>query len=196
MVIKTRKIYNCISIVPNLMLLKYFIITFLCVLLLSCAKPREKMQTNILLETSLGNMTVQLFDDKAPITARNFKMLVEKKFYDGTIFHRVIKNFMAQGGDPTGTGTGGPGYLINDEFHPSLKHDRQGLFSMANAGPNTGGSQFFITLAPAPWLDRKHSIFGEVTQGLDVLEKIGSVDTDEHDRPIHDVVIKQMVIIS
>ncbi len=118
------------------------------------------METMIELDTSMGKMTVKLYDNLVPRTAGNFKKLVEQGYYDSTIFHRIIKNFMIQGGDPTGTGTGGPGYTVPDEFHPSLKHDRKGLLSMANAGPNTGGSQFFITLVPTPWLDGKHAIFG------------------------------------
>ena len=109
-----------------------------------------------------------MFADKAPKTVNNFVFLARQGFYDGIIFHRVIDNFMAQGGDPTGTGTGGPGYKFQDEFHPSLKHDKPGMLSMANAGPNTNGSQFFITHVPTPWLDNKHSVFGQVKEGIDV----------------------------
>lgn len=149
----------------------------------------------ILLETTMGNMKIKLYDDKAPMTAKNFRDLVQKGFYDGTIFHRVIKNFMIQGGDPTGTGMGGPGYEIKDEFGPGLKHNKKGLLSMANAGPNTGGSQFFITLVPTPWLDGKHAIFGELVEGVDVLEKIGNTPTDANDRPKTEVkIIKASVI--
>lgn len=155
-----------------------------------------KMAENlILLETTMGNMKIKLYEDKAPMTSKNFKDLVQKGFYDGTIFHRVIKNFMIQGGDPTGTGMGGPGYEIKDEFGQSLKHDRKGILSMANAGPNTGGSQFFITLVPTPWLDGKHAIFGEVVEGIDVLEKIGNTPTKPGDRPITEVkIIKASVV--
>lgn len=146
-------------------------------------------------ETSKGEFTVELFQDKAPITTKNFIDLANKKVYDGLIFHRVIKDFMIQGGDPKGNGTGGPGYTIPDEFHPDLKHDGVGVLSMANAGPNTGGSQFFITLAPTPWLDKKHSVFGKVVSGLDVVKTIGNVKTGAMDKPVEDVVIKKITII-
>jgi cyclophilin family peptidyl-prolyl cis-trans isomerase len=128
------------------------------------------------METELGTMVIRLFADKAPRTVNNFVFLAREGYYDGTIFHRVIKDFMAQGGDPTGTGTGGPGYRFNDEFHAELRHDRPGKVSMANAGPNTNGSQFFITYAATPWLDRKHSVFGEIAEGFDVLNSIPSRD--------------------
>lgn len=146
-------------------------------------------------ETSKGDFTVELFQDKAPITTKNFIDLTNKKVYDGLIFHRVIKDFMIQGGDPKGNGTGGPGYTIPDEFHPDLKHDAAGVLSMANAGPNTGGSQFFITLAPTPWLDKKHSVFGKVVSGLDVVKNIGNVKTGAMDKPVEAVVIKKITII-
>lgn len=146
-------------------------------------------------ETSKGDVTVELFEDKAPITTKNFIDLTNKKFYDGLIFHRVIKDFMIQGGDPKGNGTGGPDYTIPDEFSPDLKHDTAGILSMANAGPNTGGSQFFITLAPTPWLDKKHSVFGKVTSGLDVVKAIGLVKTGSMDKPVEDVVIKKITIV-
>lgn len=145
-------------------------------------------------ETSKGVFKVELFEDKAPITAGNFITLINKKFYDGVIFHRVIDGFMIQGGDPKGTGTGGPGYTIPDEFHPDLKHSGAGMLSMANAGPNTGGSQFFITLAPTPWLDNRHAIFGKVIEGLDVVQAIGKVKTGPMDRPVDEVVIKKITI--
>ena len=155
----------------------------------------EKKNTIIELETTKGTMKIELYDDKAPKTAKNFRDLVEKGFYDGVIFHRVIANFMIQGGDPTGTGTGGPGYEIPDEFAPGLQHNKKGLLSMANSGPNTGGSQFFITLAPAPWLDGKHAIFGEVISGEDVLGVLGSLDVDGQDRPTTEVkIIKASVV--
>jgi cyclophilin family peptidyl-prolyl cis-trans isomerase len=124
------------------------------------------------IETDKGKMTIELFADKAPHTVNNFVFLAREGFYNGTIFHRVIADFMAQGGDPTGTGRGGPGYRFADEFHPDLKHDRPGRLSMANAGPNTNGSQFFITHVPTPWLDGKHSVFGQVIEGMDVLLSI------------------------
>lgn len=153
------------------------------------------MNTIVELETSMGTMKIELYDDKAPKTAKNFKDLVEKGFYDGTIFHRVIKDFMIQGGDPTGTGTGGPGYNIKDEFGPGLKHDKKGILSMANSGPDTGGSQFFILLVPTPWLDGKHAIFGALTEGMDVLDKIGSTPTGAGDKPKTEVkIIKARVV--
>lgn len=139
------------------------------------------------MKTSMGEIKIKLYTDKAPITAGNFKELVEKGFFNGIIFHRVIDGFMIQGGDPTGTGTGGSGKVIKDEFAPGLKHDKKGMLSMANAGPNTGTSQFFITLAPTPWLDGKHAIFGEVIEGMDIVEKIGKTKTDGRDKPVTDV---------
>lgn len=144
-------------------------------------------------ETNLGSFSVELFEDRAPTTAGNFKKLTEDGYYDGIIFHRIIDGFMIQGGDPTGTGTGGPGYTIEDEFHPELRHDGAGVLSMANAGPNTGGSQFFITLAETPWLDGKHAVFGKVVEGMDVIRSIGSVATGAGDRPVEEV---QMINVS
>ncbi len=155
----------------------------------------EDMNTIVELETSMGVMKIELFDDKAPKTVKNFKDLVEKGFYDGTIFHRVIKNFMIQGGDPTGTGMGGPGYKIDDEFGAGLKHSKKGILSMANSGPNTGGSQFFITLVPTAWLDGKHAIFGELIEGQDVLDKIGSTPTGPGDKPKTEVKIVKAKIV-
>jgi cyclophilin family peptidyl-prolyl cis-trans isomerase len=137
----------------------------------------------VTIQTSLGTMRAEIFQDKAPVTAKNFLTLVNKGFYNGLTFHRVIPGFMIQGGDPKGDGTGGPGYKIPDEFHPSLKHDSPGIFSMANAGPNTGGSQFFITVAPTPWLNGKHAIFGKLIGGQDVAQKIVGVPRDGQDRP-------------
>lgn len=145
--------------------------------------------------TNLGDFTAELFEDKAPKTAANFISLVKKGFYDGVLFHRVIDDFMIQGGDPTGTGMGGPGYSIDDEFGPGLAHDSEGILSMANAGPNTGGSQFFITLVPTPWLDGHHAIFGKITEGMDVVHKIGSTPTDFADRPLLDVVMEKVEIL-
>lgn len=145
--------------------------------------------------TNLGDFTAELFEDKAPKTAANFISLVKKGFYDGVLFHRVIDDFMIQGGDPTGTGMGGPGYSIDDEFGPGLAHNSEGILSMANAGPNTGGSQFFITLVPTPWLDGHHAIFGKITEGMDVVHKIGSTPTDFADRPLKDVVMEKVEIL-
>ncbi len=160
------------------------------------ADVEVSMNTIVELETTMGNMKIKLYDDKAPKTAKNFRDLVEKGFYDGTIFHRVIKNFMIQGGDPTGTGTGGPGYKIPDEFGAGLKHSKKGILSMANAGPNSGGSQFFIILAPTSWLDGKHAIFGELIEGIDVLDKIGTTPTGQGDRPKTEVKIVKAKIVS
>ncbi len=126
--------------------------------------------------TKRGTIRIQLFDDKAPRTCENFEKLASKGFYNGLTFHRVIADFMVQGGCPDGTGTGGPGYEFNDEFHRDLKHDKPGVLSMANAGPNTNGSQFFITHVPTPWLDRKHSVFGQVIEGQDVVNQIRQGD--------------------
>jgi len=143
-------------------------------------------------ETSMGNFTIELFEQQVPKTVDNFAKLAEKNFYDGVIFHRVIDGFMIQGGDPTGTGRGGPGYQFEDEFHPELKHSSEGILSMANAGPNTNGSQFFITLGPTPHLDRRHSVFGKVVEGMDVVKKIGKTPTKPGDRPVTDVVMKKV----
>ena len=142
------------------------------------------------MRTSAGDITIELFDDKAPKTVENFLSLVDKKYYNGLHFHRVIKDFMLQGGCPNSkdpnnpkSGMGGPGYQIKCEFHPELKHDRPGLLSMANAGPNTGGSQFFLTTVPTPWLDGAHAIFGEVTKGMQIVQKIENCKTGHMDRP-------------
>ena len=148
----------------------------------------------VTIQTNHGTITAEMLADAAPKTAANFIELAKKGFYDGVIFHRVIDGFMIQGGDPTGTGRGGPGYSIPDEFGPGLEHDAEGLFSMANAGPNTGGSQFFITLAATPWLDRKHAIFGKVTEGMDVVRQIGKVKTAGGDRPVDDVVMEKVTV--
>jgi len=145
-------------------------------------------------ETSMGNFTIELFEQQVPKTVENFVTLAEKNFYDGVVFHRVIDGFMIQGGDPTGTGRGGPGYKFADEFHPQLKHSSEGILSMANAGPNTNGSQFFITLAPTPHLDNRHAVFGKVTEGMDVVKKIGKTPTKPGDRPATDVVMKSVKI--
>ena len=153
------------------------------------------MNKKVRFSTTLGDFTAELFEDKAPKTAQNFIDLAEKGFYDGVIFHRVIDDFMIQGGDPTGTGMGGPGYQIDDEFGPGLKHDGEGILSMANAGPNTGGSQFFITLVPTPWLDGHHAIFGKIVESMDIVHKIGSTPTDFQDRPLEDVVMNKVEIL-
>ena len=139
------------------------------------AKPMAEPLPQVTIQTAKGNIVLELAEDDAPNTVANFISLVEKGYYDGLKFHRVIAQFMIQGGDPTGTGSGGPGYVIADEFSPRLKHDR-GVISMANAGPNTGGSQFFITHVPCPHLDGKHAVFGRVTSGMEVVDAIKQGD--------------------
>jgi cyclophilin family peptidyl-prolyl cis-trans isomerase len=148
----------------------------------------------VTIETNHGTITAEMYMDVAPKTAGNFIDLAKKGYYDGLVFHRVIKDFMIQGGCPDGTGMGGPGYTIADEFAPGLAHGEKGVFSMANAGPNTGGSQFFITLVPTPWLDGKHAIFGKVTGGMDVVDAIGVTPTGMGDRPVEAVVMEKVTV--
>lgn len=143
--------------------------------------PKKKYKAHM--ETDKGTMVIDLFGDKTPKTVNSFVFLSREGFYDGVIFHRVIANFMAQGGDPTGTGMGGPGYKFGDEFHPSLRHDKQGVLSMANAGPGTNGSQFFITHGPTPHLDDRHSVFGQIVEGLEVLMSIPPRDPNNRNAP-------------
>jgi peptidyl-prolyl cis-trans isomerase A (cyclophilin A) len=159
--------------------------------------------------TTEGNFTIELYEREAPLTVANFIGLAEgtkewtdpktnqkvkRPYYNGVIFHRVIDGFMIQGGDPLGQGIGGPGYNFADEFHPGLRHDKAGILSMANRGPNTNGGQFFITLGPTPHLDDRHTIFGAVSEGMDVVRKIGRMPTGERDRPLQDVVITRVSI--
>ena len=160
--------------------------------------------------TSEGNFTARLFDAETPNTVANFTGLadgskewtdprsgrkVKQPYFNGTVFHRVIDGFMIQGGDPLGQGTGGPGYTFADEFHPKLKHEKAGILSMANRGPDTNGGQFFITLAATPWLDNKHSVFGEITEGMDVVKKIGGTATGKPgDRPVKPITIESVKI--
>jgi len=159
--------------------------------------------------TSEGNFTIQLHEQETPTTVANFIGLAEgtkewtdprtnkkvtQPYYDGVVFHRIIDGFMIQGGDPLGQGIGGPGYTFADEFHPRLRHDKAGILSMANRGPNTNGGQFFITLGPTPHLDDRHTVFGEVVEGMDVVRKIGSTRTGERDRPVQDIVIQNVKI--
>ena len=152
--------------------------------------------TKVALETTEGTIVLELYTGEQPITAGNFVKLVKEGFYDGVIFHRVISGFMIQGGDPTGTGTGGPGYQIKDEFTgTNLDKNLRGTISMANAGPNTGGSQFFINLADNNFLDGKHPVFGKVVDGMDVVDVIGNVETDSQDRPIEEVTIISAKVI-
>ena len=150
--------------------------------------------TKAVLQTNKGKITVELFEKEMPVTAGNFRKLVEKGFYNGVIFHRIIPDFMIQGGDPTGTGMGGPGYSIKDEFTKNNRNDR-GTLSMANAGPNTGGSQFFINLVNNNYLDRKHPVFGKVVSGMEVVDAIAKVKTNSQDRPLEDVVIEKAEIL-
>jgi peptidylprolyl isomerase len=150
-------------------------------------------QKLVKLETNMGNITIAL-DPAMPVTAGNFETLVKKGYYDGVIFHRVINGFMIQGGDPTGTGSGGPGYMIKDEFLKGNRNDR-GTISMANAGPNTGGSQFFINLVGNNFLDTKHPVFGKVVEGMDVVDKIAKVKTGPGDRPLQNVTIIRAVMV-
>ncbi len=147
------------------------------------------------IETTLGEIDAELYAGEAPRTVYNFVKLAKKGFYDGIIFHRVIPGFMIQTGDPTGTGMGGPGYQFPDEFSSKLRHDKAGIFSMANSGPNTNGSQFFITEAPTPWLDGKHSVFGQVTQGLEVVHAIASARRDARDKPLEQIEMKRVTIV-
>lgn len=153
------------------------------------------MNRQIKFTTNMGVFVAEMFEDKAPLTTKNFIDLVEKGFYDGLIFHRVIDGFMIQGGDPTGTGMGGPGYQIKDEFGEGLKHDDEGILSMANAGPNTAGSQFFITLDATPWLDGHHAVFGKIVEGMDRVRLIGVVPTDRMDRPKEAVVMEKVEVV-
>ena len=155
--------------------------------------PKAEPATAVF-NTSMGDFEVKLATDYAPETSKNFITLAEKGFYNGLVFHRVIDNFMIQGGDPAGNGTGGPGYTIKDEFSSKLLHDGPGVISMANRGPNTGGSQFFITLRECKWLDGKHAVFGNVSKGMDVVYKIGKTATDSNDKPLEPVIIKKVTI--
>jgi cyclophilin family peptidyl-prolyl cis-trans isomerase len=156
-------------------------------------------ETYAVFDTTAGRFKAKLFAEQAPRTVENFISLAEgtktgKPFYDGTVFHRVIPDFMIQGGCPEGTGRGGPGYKFADEFHPGLKHAKAGLLSMANAGPNSNGSQFFVTVAPTPWLDNRHSIFGEVIEGYDVVKQISQTPRNAQDRPLQEVRVNSVKI--
>jgi cyclophilin family peptidyl-prolyl cis-trans isomerase len=157
-------------------------------------KVKNMSKKTAYFNTSMGDFKIELFNDKAPLTVGNFLKLVDEGFYNGLIFHRVIPNFMIQTGCPHGSGYGGPGYTIKDEFRKDISHEK-GTLSMANTGrPNTGGSQFFITVAPTPWLDGKHTIFGKVTDGMSVVEKISKVQRDRNDKPLQKVAINSIEI--
>lgn len=173
----------------NLKIIFVFGIVFILIIGVYYAFGQREMGKKVTLETSEGTIVIELYSDM-PITAGNFASLVEKGFYNGVIFHRVIDGFMIQGGDPEGTGMGGPGYEIKDEFtHAGGNKNDRGTISMANAGPNTGGSQFFINLVNNNFLDGKHPTFGKVISGMDVVDKIGKVDVDGNDRPLEEIVI-------
>ena len=179
-----------------------FLLFFSVILISSCTNSsnaitgegKNMKNRHAIIETNMGTIDAELYEDKAPVTTGNFIKLAQSGFYDGLVFHRVIPDFMIQGGDPRGDGTGGPGYNIKDEFGPGLKHDLPGMLSMANAGPNTGGSQFFITTIPTPWLDGHHAIFGKVVKGQDVVDKISMVKRDAGDKPLSEVVMKKVTI--
>ena len=191
---------------------KLWVVALLCTVFGFSANANSQEKKGPLyatMKTSMGDIVLQLFEEKAPKTVANFVGLasgtkewtdaktgekVKKPLYSGTIFHRVIPGFMIQGGDPQGNGRGGPGYRFEDEFHPDLRHTKGGILSMANAGPNTNGSQFFITLAPTLHLDNRHSVFGEVIKGQEVVVAIGATPRDPGDRPLKEVTIKEVVI--
>ena len=161
------------------------------------AAVKRQGSPHAVIETSRGTITCRLFPDKAPKACENFTLLAGRGYYNGVIFHRVIPGFMIQGGDPTGTGRGGAsawGAAFEDEFDPSVSHDRPGVLSMANAGPGTNGSQFFITLAPTPWLDNRHTIFGEVVEGMETVRTIGAVETRPGDKPVTDVLMERVSV--
>lgn len=197
---------------------KWFLISY-CFLLAGCASQAPKLTpvaasvptlltatstpetvkddtiVKIKIETTLGDIHADLYEAEAPKTVENFVTLAKKGFYDGIIFHRVIPGFMIQTGDPTGTGMGGPGYQFRDEFSDKLRHDKPGVLSMANSGPHTNGSQFFITDAATPWLDDRHSVFGQVTEGMDVVLKIANAPRDRQDKPVQKIAMTKVVVL-
>lgn len=161
----------------------------------AAAVKKDEGNVKVKIETTKGVIEAELFAKEAPRTVENFTKLAKKGFYDGIIFHRVIPDFMIQTGDPTGTGTGGPGYSFADEFSPNLKHSKPGILSMANSGPNTNGSQFFITEVPTPWLDNRHSVFGQVTSGMEVVHAIAKAPRNASDKPTETISMKKVTII-
>jgi peptidylprolyl isomerase len=178
------------------MIKKLIVLLTLLIFISGCGGNQMTENSKVKLETTQGNIVIELYEKEMPITAGNFKRLVQEEYYDGVIFHRVIDGFMIQGGDPTGTGTGGPGYKIKDEFTKTdLDKNNRGTISMANAGPNTGGSQFFINVADNNFLDGKHPVFGKVIEGMEVVDKISKVQRDAQDRPLEDVVINKAYLI-
>lgn len=184
---------------------KVFVCSLLVLILVlsGCGEKEMGKRSKAIIKTNVGDMEFELYNDLVPNTTKNFEKLANEGFYNDVRFHRVIKDFMIQAGDPLTKnselkqfwGTGGPGYVIKDEFTKELRHDKKGLLSMANSGPNTGGSQFFVTLIPTPWLDDKHAIFGRLVKGEEVLDKIGKTKTDSSDRPVEEVVIKKIEIV-
>lgn len=162
----------------------------------AAAVETDKEIVKVKIETTAGDILVDLYAKEAPKTVANFVKLAQKGFYDGIVFHRVIPDFMIQTGDPEGTGRGGPGYQFADEFSPNLKHDGPGVLSMANSGPNTNGSQFFITVAATPWLDGRHSVFGKVTQGMEIAKAISESARDASDRPIKTISMKKVTVLN
>jgi peptidyl-prolyl cis-trans isomerase A (cyclophilin A) len=200
----------------NLLSMTLVALLFSSTLTISQAKSKKDADLKLkkglyaVFHTSVGDITVKLFPKKVPKTVENFVGLAEgtkewvkpgtsiktkKPLYSNTVFHRIIPNFMIQGGDPMGTGRGGPGYRFADEFHKKLRHDKPGILSMANSGPNTNGSQFFITHRATPWLDNKHAVFGEVVKGMDIVFKMGQVKRNRSDRPLTDIVLKNIEIL-
>ena len=161
---------------------------------LMAAAHAQSARPKAIIETSKGRIVIELYQDEAPNTVEHFMKLANAGFYNGIIFHRVIPGFMVQTGDPTGTGMGGPGYTFADEFVSALQHDGPGVVSMANAGPNTNGSQFFITLAPTPWLNGKHTIFGHVVEGQDVVEQIAAAERNAQDKPLANITMSRVTI--
>ena len=172
----------------------YVIVATVLSLLVPVSAWAQERNPQVVMDTSLGSIRLELFADKAPVSVRNFLRYVDDKFYDGTVFHRVIADFMIQGGCPEGSGRGGPGYTFADESDAGLKHSKPGLLSMANRGPNTNGSQFFVTVAATPWLDNKHSIFGEIVEGYDVVKKISETPRSAQDRPLKEVKVHSVKI--
>ena len=178
------------------MIKKLIALLTLLIFIAGCGGNEMKNNSKVKLETTQGNIVIELYEKEMPITTGNFKKLVQEKYYDGVIFHRVIDGFMIQGGDPTGTGMGGPGYEIKDEFtKTALDRNDRGTIAMANAGPNTGGSQFFINLVNNNFLDGKHPVFGKIIDGMEVVDKIAKVQKDSQDKPLQDVVINRAYLI-
>lgn len=174
---------------------KFIYLTVAFLLIAGLSQSAESGIVHVKIETNFGAIEAELYAGEAPKTVENFVTLAKKGFYDGLIFHRVIPGFMIQTGDPTGTGRGGPGYTFEDEFSPNLKHDQAGVLSMANSGPDTNGSQFFITEKPTPWLDGTHSVFGRVVEGMEVVSKIIQTPRDGQDRPLDPVVMVSVTVL-